>query len=142
MKSLLVPALVKLAIERAKSSAARAARQAALFTVAGLLASVAVGFLLAAAYLQLERSYNPVVAALSVGLALLVIAGSIAFAAGRIGTASRPVSTRPPAAAPATPPVLPDPSLAGSRAAMGQLSLPMLAFSVGVMLGSGGRNRK
>lgn len=121
--------LAGLAATQATIAVKRAMRRTALLAAAALVALAGVGFLLAAAYIRLSISYDPVTAALALGFFLLIVAGIVAFIARR------------PRAVPATPPAQTAPAPAGippSLAALsGSASLPLIAFALGLLLAKG-----
>lgn len=124
--------LAGLAATQATMAIKRTVRRAILLAVAGAIAVTGVGFLLAAAYLRLSTSYDPVTAGLAIGLALLVIAGAVAFAARQIGRRAAP--------APVAAPPLGGEGLPPSLAALStSASLPLLAFAIGLLVAKSGR---
>lgn len=125
--------LAGLAATQATMAIKRTVRRAILLAVAGAIAVTGVGFLLAAAYLRLSTSYDPVTAGLAIGLALLVIAGAVAFAA-------RQAVRRRAAPAPVAAPPLGAEDLPPSLAALStSASLPLLAFAIGLLVAKSGR---
>lgn len=123
--------LAGLAATQATTAIRRAARRAILLAVAGMIAVIGAGFLLAAAYMRLSASYDPVTAGLAIGFCLLIVAGVVAFAARR----HRPVPAAPPAL-PTQTPELPQPLAA---LAANPVSLPVIAFAVGLLVARSGR---
>jgi hypothetical protein len=91
----LVPALLHLVpIEAAGRRAKRLALQAAIGVVAAVLGSIAFGFGLAAAYLELTTVVTPAAAAGIVAGALALLAAVGAFVAARVGRSEKPKRAR------------------------------------------------
>lgn len=107
--------MTSFAIARVRDTAGRLAAYAITLAIAGVIVLVALGFFLSAAWIAVARAFDPLVASLAMGIALVVIALIVwAIARARRSSARRsrvrplrttlapPVAVLPVTAAPAS----------------------------------------
>ncbi len=82
-------------VAQAQGRVRRTAQRAALYAASGLVALVAVGFLIAALWVWLASLYGALIANLLVGGGLAILALAIAVATSSAGEAQQPAAARP-----------------------------------------------
>ena len=131
------PVMGQSALLEVRTLTRRLLRRVVVYLAAGLCASVGLGFLVAAIYIQLMTAYGAAVAAAIVGAGLVAVAG-VAVLVARRDAGRRvpgPLSRERPAAAGR-------PGERSGQPAGGILGLPAAAFALGLMAGRRARTRR